>query len=214
MMVEVKSVEILGSNLKSICLIAFVVGAVTGGNLWLHRDDLPLGYARFSGYGFSFDYPELLEIHSWGYPDSSSGPSDFGGTVQVKRYWEGVWENFWVLWYTEIGTPDLGVELETFYRNMDSWGCLTGNQGELLASEKDGHEMLLQTYTFWEDSFRPGGAEFITVSGVWCEPWPPLHANRVYVVTYIAFIESATRQQVLEEFQRYLDSFVGNVAES
>jgi hypothetical protein len=209
-MVEVKTVESLGSNLKSICLIVFVVGAVTGGNLWLHRDDLPLGYVRYSDFGFSFVYPELLDTHSWGVPDSASGPSDFGGGVQVKRYWEGVWENFWVLWYTDIDTPDREVELDKFYRNMDSWGCLTDNKGELLTSEKDGHEMLYQTYTFWEDTFRPGGAQFIAVSGVWYEPWPSLHANRVYVLTYIAFPELTTRQQVLERFQHYLDSFVGH----
>jgi hypothetical protein len=209
-MVEVKTEESPGSNLKSICLIVFVVGTVTGGNLWLHRDDLPLGYVRYSDFGFSFDYPQLLETHSWGFPDSTSGPSDFGGAVQVKRFWEGVWENFWVLWYTDIDTPDREVELEKFYRNMDSWGCLTDNKGELLASEKDGHEMLLQTYTFWEDTFRPGGADFIAVCGVWYEPWPSLRANRVYILTYIAFPELTTQQQVLERFQHYLDSFVGN----
>ena len=30
---------------------------VTGFNLWQHRDDPPLGYTRFTGYGFSFAYP-------------------------------------------------------------------------------------------------------------------------------------------------------------
>ncbi len=70
--------------------------------------------------------------------------------------------------------------------------------------------MLLQTYTFWEETFRPGGAQFIAASGVWYEPWPPLRANRVYILTFIAFSETTTREQVLEKFQLYLDSFVGN----
>ena len=206
-MTEIEIVETRRTYIKSACLIVLVVGAVTGLNLWLHRDDLPLGYARFSGFGFSFDYPQLLETHSWGYPDSSSGPSDFGGTVQVKRYWEGVWENFWVLWYTDVGNPDREVEIGRFYDNMDSWGCLADNIGELLISEKDDHDMVLQTYTFWEDCFGPEGAQFIAASGVWYEPWPPLHANRVYVVTYIAFPELTTRQQAMEMLQQYLDSF-------
>ena len=202
-----KDLNLPRSSLRSVFLVVVCVGAVTGANLWLHRGDLPLGWARYSDFGFSFVYPELLETYSWGYPDPSSGPSDFGGAVQVKRYWEGVWENFWVLWYTDVGTPDLEVELERFCRNMDSWGCIVETKDELLASEKDGHEMLLQTYVFWEDSFKPGGAKFITASGVWCEPWPSLHANRVYVVSYIAFPELTTRQQVLDKFQQYLGSF-------
>jgi len=206
-MTEKKIADSQRSNIKSVCLIILVVGAVTGVNLWLHRDGLPLGHARFSGFGFSFDYPQLLETHSWGYPDSSSGPSDFGGTVQVKRYWEGVWENFWVLWYTDVGTPDLEVEIGRFCRNLDSWGCLTDDVGEPLVSEKDGREMVLQTFTFWEDSFRPGGTQFIATSGVWYQPWPSLHANRVYVVTYIAFPELTTRQQAMEMLQQYLESF-------
>ena len=210
-MIEKETVKSPRSNIMSICLIVLVVGVATGVNLWLHMDDLQLGYARYSGYGFNFVYPELLETHSWGYPDGSSGPNDFGGAVQVKRFWEGVWENFWVIWYTDIGTPDRGVELDKFCDNLDSWGCLTYDRGELVASEKDGHEMLIQTYTFWEDSFRPGGSEFIATSGIWFEPWPSLHANRVYVVTYIAFPELATRQQALERFQWYLVSFYSDI---
>jgi hypothetical protein len=208
-MVESRSVKgSLGLDLKSIYLIVIVVGAVTGGNLWLHRDDLPLGYVRYSNFGFSFVYPQLFDTYSWGYPDPASGPSDFGGGVQAKKYWEGVWQNVIIMWSTEASTPDLEAKLDEFYVALDSWGCKIDVKDQLLASEKDGHEMLYQTYIFWEDTFRPGGAQFIAASGVWYEPWPSLHANRVYVLTYIAFPELTTQQQVLERFQWYLDSFV------
>lgn len=115
-----------------------------------------------------------------------------------------------VIWSTEAATPDLRADLDEFYALMDSWDCVIDNKGELLSSEKDGHEMLLQTYTFIED----GELGYIAATGVWYEPWPPLHANRVYILTYIAYSELTTRQQVLEGFQRYLDSFVGNEAVS
>lgn len=213
-MVEIKTVKSTGANLGSICLIVFVVGAATGVNLWLHRDDLPLGYVKHTSHGFSYVHPELFDTYSWGYPDPSSGPSDFGGGTQAKKYWEGVWQNVIVTWTTETSTPDLEEKLDEFYTALDGWGCKIDSKDQLLASEKDGHEMLYQTYTFTEATFRPGGAQFIAASGVWYEPWPPLRANRVYVLTYIAFSESTTRQQVLEGFQRYLDSFVGNEAVS
>lgn len=208
-MVESRSVMgSLGLDLRSICLIVIVVGAITGGNLWLHRDDLPLGYVRYSNFGFSFVYPQLFDTYSWGYPDPASGPSDFGGGVQAKKYWEGVWQNVIIMWSTEASTPDLEAKLIEFYVALDSWGCKIDVKNQLLASEKDGHEMLYQTYIFTEATFRPGGAQFIAASGVWYEPWPALHANRVYVLTYIAFPELTTQQQVLERFQWYLDSFV------
>ena len=198
------------SNLKSICLIVLVVGTVTGANLWLHKDDLPLGYARYSDFGFSFVYPELFDTYSWGNPDPASGPSDFGGGVQAKKFWEGVWQNVIIVWSTEVSTPDLETELDEFIASLDGWGCKVERKDQQFTSEKDGHEMLYQTYIFWEASFRSGGAQFIAASGVWYEPWPSLHANRVYVLTYIAFPELTTRQQVLERFQHYLDSFVGH----
>ena len=198
------------SNLKSICLIVLVVGTVTGANLWLHKDDLPLGYARYSDFGFSFVYPELFDTYSWGNPDPASAPSDFGGGVQAKKFWEGVWQNVIIVWSTEVSTPDLETELDEFIASLDGWGCKVERKDQQFTSEKDGHEMLYQTYIFWEASFRPGGAQFIAASGVWYQPWPSLHANRVYVLTYIAFPELTTRQQVLERFQHYLDSFIGH----
>lgn len=209
-MVEAKTLGSPRTYLMSIFLVVLVAGAVTGANLWLHRDDLPLGYVRYSGFGFSFVYPEMFDTYSWGHPDPSSVPTDFGGGAQVKKYWEGTWQNVMVIWSTETSTPDLEAKLDELYASYDGWGCRIDRKDQLIASEKDGHEMLLQTYTFWEETFRPGGAEFIAASGVWYEPWPPLRANRVYIFTFIAFSETTTREQVLEKFQLYLDSFVGN----
>lgn len=196
-------------TLRSICLIALIVGAATVANLWIHRGDLPLGYVRYSGFGFSFVYPQLFETYSWGYPDPASVPSDFAGGVQAKRYWEGEWNNVIVVWSTEASTPDLEAKLDEFYASVDGWGCRIDEKGQLLSSEKDGHEMLYQTYVFTEEAFRPGGARFRAASGVWSEPWPSLHAKRVYILTYIAF-ESTPQQEVLESFQHYLGSFVGH----
>lgn len=197
-------------NARSIIVAVLAVGAVTGGNLWLHREDPPLGYVEYSDFGFSFIHPQLLPTYSWGYPDSASGANDFGGVVQAKGLWEGVWRNFMVIWSIEAATPDLGAELDDFYALMDSWDCVIDNKGELLSSEKDGHEMLLQTYTFIED----GDLEYIAATGVWCEPWPSLHANRIYTLTYIAYPHLTSRELVLEKLRQYLDTFNGNTAQA
>ena len=206
-----KSVESRRSDLMSVFLIVLVVGAVTGANLWLHRDGLRLGYVRYSNFGFSFVYPELFDTYTWGNPNPASNPSDFGGGAQAKKLWKGVWQNVIVIWSTEVSTPDLEAELDKFYASVDGWGCKIDSKDQLLASEKDGHEMLYQTWGFTEESFRSGGAQFIAASGVWYEPWPPLHSNRVYILTYIAFSESTTQQQVLDKFEQYLGSFYSDI---
>ena len=196
-----------GMSPRQVILTLLVVGAVTGANLWTHRLDLPLGQVRFSNYGFSIDYPRLYEYHNWGRPDPSTGPNEFGGGVQFKKYWEGNWNNVIIMWNLEPSTPDLEAKFEEFYEEVDSWGCYVDEKYELSTSEKNGYEMLLQTFTFTEDSFRPGGTQFIATTGIWCEPWPSLRSNRLYIFTYIAFLENTSIQQVNETFQHYLDSF-------
>lgn len=198
-----------GKYLRSALLTILVVGVVTGANLWVHRGDLPVGYSEFSGNGFSFEYSEVLEVHSWGFPDGSAGANDFGGCVQVKRLWDGVWRNFWVIWYTDQDTPVLEDELVKFYASMDGWDLPTDNKGELFSSTKDGHEMLYQMYTFIEDGDLPY-PDFTCAAGIWYEPWPSLHTNRVYVLTYIEFTELSSPGRVVDQFNVYLDSFNGN----
>lgn len=192
-------------NPRQLIITLLIVGIATGTNLWLHRNDLPLTQARFSDYGFSIDYPLLYEYHNWGRPDSSTGPNEFGGAVQFKKYWEGTWNNVMIMWNLETSTPDLQAKLDEFYVSMDNSGCHIDDKYELQVSEKDGYQMLRQTYTFTEASFSAGGARFIATTGVWCQPWPSLHSNRLYIFTYIAFLENTSIQQVNETFQHYLE---------
>ena len=203
-----------GLGVRQVILVLLVAGAVTSANLWLHRSDLPLGQVRYSNYGFSIVYPQLYDYYNWGDPDPSAYPDEFGGGVQFKKYWEDTWNNVMIMWRIETSTPDLEAKLEEFYEDLDSWGCHVDERYEPLTSEKDGYPMLCQTYTFTEDSFRSGGAQFIATTGVWCEPWPSLRSNRVYVFTYIAFLENTSYQQVNDNFQHYLDSFNGHYAQT
>jgi len=50
-------VSTLLSRYREALIMAVVVLMVTGFNLWQHRDDPPLGYIEFTGYGFSFVHP-------------------------------------------------------------------------------------------------------------------------------------------------------------
>lgn len=62
----------------SLLVVAALVGAVTVGNLWLHRGSPPLGYARYAGYGFSIEYSQRMtvgegDIGGYGPPTDSAG---------------------------------------------------------------------------------------------------------------------------------------------
>ena len=189
-----------GLNTRQLIITLLIVAIATSANLLLHRNDLAFDQARFSDYGFSIEYPRLYEYHSWGRPDGSMGPNEFGGGVQFKKYWEDTWNNVMILWDLESSTPDLQAKLDEFYVSMDNSGCHIDEKYELQISEKDGYQMLQQTYTFTEHTVR-----FIATTGVWCQPWPSLHSNRLYTFTYIAFLENTSIQQVNEVFQHYLD---------
>jgi hypothetical protein len=189
-----------GINTRQLVITLLIIAISTGSNLWLHRNDLPLGQARFSDYGFSIEYPLLYEYHNWGRPDGSTSPNEFGGGVQFKKNWEDTWNNIMIMWNLETVTPDLQNRLDDFYVSMDNSGCHIDEKYTQVLSEKDGYQMLQQTYTFTENAVR-----FIATTGVWCQPWPPLHSNRLYIFTYIAFLENTSIQQVNETFQHYLD---------
>jgi len=200
-----KANHLPGLNTRQLVITLLIVATATGANLWLHRNALPLDQARFSEYGFSIEYPRIYEYHNWGRPDGSTGPNEFGGGVQFKKYWEGTWNNVMIEWNLETSTPDLEARLDEFYVSMDNSGCHIDEKYEQVLSEKDGYQMLQQTYTFTEETFSAGGARFIATTGVWCQPWPSLHSNRLYIFTYITFLENTSTQQVNETFQHYLN---------
>ena len=195
-----KTNHLPGLNTQQLIITLLIVAITTGANLLLHRNDLPLGQANFSNYGFSIEYPRLYEYHNWGRPDGTTSPNEFGGGVQFKKNWENTWNNIMIMWNLEPSTPDLQNRLDEFYVSMDNSGCHIDKKYEQVISEKDGYQMLQQTYTFTENTVR-----FIATTGIWCQPWPSLHSNRLYIFTYIAFLENTSIQQVNETFQHYLD---------
>ncbi len=47
---------------RSLVIVLIAVGAVTGGNLWIHRGDPPIGYVRYTGHDISFDYTVEMNL--------------------------------------------------------------------------------------------------------------------------------------------------------
>jgi len=54
------------SSLKALLVSLIIVGVVTGGSLWIHRSDVPLGRACYSGFGFTVDYSSMMQVQEMG----------------------------------------------------------------------------------------------------------------------------------------------------
>ena len=94
---------------RNLLIVAVIVSAVTGGNLWLHRGDPPVGYARYTGFGFTLEYSLQTTLMV----DGIGGwePTESGGTVQVALQGMGV-EQYGVIWVTTESMPTQMRSLE------------------------------------------------------------------------------------------------------
>ena len=65
---------------RNLLVVAVIVSAVTGGNLWLHRGDPAVGYARYTDFGFTLDYSLQMNLQVAGF--GGWEPTESAGTVQ------------------------------------------------------------------------------------------------------------------------------------
>jgi hypothetical protein len=192
-------------TLRNILVTIIIIGAMTGGNLWIHRSDPPLGYGRYDNFGLTFEFPLLFSVVEAGFPDPSTGANDFMGLAQAQGIWENEYHNYLVVWVTESSIPELGDTLEQIYLALADVGCVIDSKESIGTIEKEGHELLYQSITFKQDEL-----DFIGTFGVWYEPWSSFHANRVYMASYITFQDVVTRRQVEETFLTFTSTINSN----
>lgn len=166
---ELRTIYTKANILSGRALLSAIVliGAVTGGNLWLHSGDPALGYARYVGYGLSFDYSQRMRLVEMGL---GGGPV-FEATGNVQASWqdEGL-EQFGVIWVSPEGLPtymDRTPEdaLDYIFTIIEMSGTRISEKGALSTMAHDGHEMAYQTFTLLESGFAIPG-----IIGAWyCE---------------------------------------------
>jgi len=204
MMVETRNaVGSLGLNLRSIGIIVIVVGAVTGGNLWLNRGAPKLGYERYSGHGFSIEYRKDMwtTTNGLGGGPATDEAGSFQGTLQVDSL-----EQFGVIWLAPDSLPThmqgLGLEgaLDYIFALIEMTGTPFAGKGELKTSSKDSHEMLYQYFNITESGIIIPG-----IIGAWyCED------DRILML-YLIHVPDINQPDVLSQeletrWQVYLDS--------
>lgn len=169
---------------------------------------LSLGCSRepetktFSNHGFSFEYPGKFSVTERGLYDYVA--NDISGVVEAFREDDEI-EMFQTIWvHTRPDefepTDDLPMMLEDAFAGIESVENIAGfDTSELVETTKAGQELLYKYYTF---NFVGGDRVNGIVGAFYCEDGQKLFR----LLTMNSTISD--RQDVLEDFQRYLDSFV------
>ena len=143
------------------------------------------GYAKFSAYDFSFEYPQEMYLSIEGVLEIEA--NKYSGLVMAKKL--NKTEVLVVLWANTTYPRDLDVALE------DGFSTGTGiTRGQRVNSTINGHEIKYQDYTITVDD--------ITYYGVMAS-WNCDINRIVYSISYLD-----AEEDVLSPFLQYLDSFV------
>jgi hypothetical protein len=153
-------------NTRNLFIVAVIVSAVTGGNLWLHRGDPPVGYARYAGFGFTLDYSLQMTLQVSGNDDWE--PTESGGTAQVSLQGNSV-EQYGVIWATPESLPShlSGLEgsLDYTFGLVGMDGATISDRGAYSFMTHNGHEMIYQTFSVIEQGFAIPGI----MGAMYCE---------------------------------------------
>ncbi len=177
---------------RSLIVVVALVGAVTVGDLWLHRGSPPLGYARYTGYGFTIDYSQRMTVG-----ESDLGgygpPTDSAGIVQWRRQ-DTELEQFGVIWMrpeglsTNVDKTPAGA-LDQLFGYIVMGGTMIGVSGGLETMTKDGHEGVHRRFTVEESGFSIPG-----IIGAWyCEE------SGKYLMLYLIHVPDVTRPEVVSQ---------------
>jgi hypothetical protein len=176
-------------SMRSMLMVIALVGAVTSGNLWLHQGNPPLGYSRYTGYGFSIDYSQLMKRR-----ESDLGgqdpPTDSAGMVQWSRQDKEL-EQFGVIWIRLSSNVDVTPErvLDRFFLEMGLSGTRIGERGELKIMAKDVHEVVYQTFTVEESGISIPGM----IGGWYCR------ASGKYLMLYAIYVPDIYHPEIISQ---------------
>lgn len=192
-------------DMRTILAMIVIVGAVTGGNLWIHRGDPLLGYTSYNGHGFSIDYRHDMRFEELGLGGGSATESI--GMVEGRLEGKGL-EQFGVIWMTSeklpshISSTPEGA-LEYIFAVIGMAGTQISNKGEVVVMSIDGREVSSQTFDVLDSDITVRGK----VGAWYCE------GAGKFLILYVIHIPDFSQPEVLSMdvesmWQSYLNSLV------
>jgi hypothetical protein len=152
-------------NTRSMVIALVVVGAVTGGNLWIHRGDPAIGFNRYDNFGVSFDYDAWTNIQEGDF--GGGQPTEDGGSVTASVQSNEALKQYGVFWMKPefmppfySGSPE--GALDFLLGSAGLAGTQIVDRGEYSTTTKDGHEVVYQTFGISES-----GITIPAVIGAW-----------------------------------------------
>jgi len=175
---------------RSLVIMLIAAGAVTGGNLWIHRADPQLGYVRYTGYGISFDYSVMMTQRESDLTGFGSA-TDSGGTVQVSYQDADLLEQYGVMWVEPKSMPSNAARtpeaaLDFLFGFIGLAGTQITDRSECSTTTTDGHGVIYQTFGVPESGFTIPG-----IIGAWyCE-----ETGR-FLITYLIYVPDFENTEV------------------
>ena len=185
-----------------IALVLLVASACGGGGAPATPTPTPTEFKTYSKYGLSFEYPKRFSVTEMGVLENEA--SDNSGIVQVGIENDEV-QIFQTMWIQIVQATweiagDLEMMLDGGFEALETAeGTVGVVRGELVDTTKAGHQMLYQYYT----CTITGGERLYGIQALfYCD-----ESQKVFQLLTINNTISAT-QDVLQDFENYLDSFV------
>jgi hypothetical protein len=182
----------LKKNRLAILLIIIVAAAAVIGFIWWYIGRTPeRERERYSKFGFSFEYPQGMEISEVGLEGEGTATSSSGALLGDLT--NDDIEFIKLSWQTIEPAPELEDSLNKSFQGIEAEGAYV-EKGQLVTSAQvDGHDMIYQYFTASVETLT-----FYGITGVWyCDT-----NNKSY-----EFILMHTQQDVLPKFQQYINSF-------
>ena len=183
-------------------ITALVIGGCGGGEEQVTPEATPSDFMTFSKYGFSFEYPKAFSVTEMGM--LSNEANDASGLVLVSIEKGMETELFMVTWIEIVQSTweimgDLEAILEDGFAGMELDEGVTVERGELVQTSMAGHEMV---YRYYSATYVEEGKSYGIAGCFYCDR----SQKQFYLVTANTTIRA--KEDVLEDFMTYLDSFV------
>ncbi|MFB0558878.1 MAG: hypothetical protein ACETVY_07165, partial [Candidatus Bathyarchaeia archaeon] len=200
------------TTIRAVLIVALIVVVVGGGYWWYtgyqgrqpeEPDEEPTtrpfpetSFETYTGFGFSLDHPEGMIFSAGG----TLGGFDHARPVygDVQGIWEEVPETMGVIWIPEDAGFDLTTALDGAFEGVEEGGIVIVSRGEMETGEKDGQELLYQSFELSDAGVSQKG-----MVGAWNSEGD----ERIYLLFLVTLPEVGTPEELHSRWRGYVDSF-------
>ena len=197
---------------QTVLIMALIVIVVGGGYWWYTSyqgrqpespDEEPTtrsfpktSFETYKGFGFSLDHPEEMIFSAGG----NLGGFDHARPVygDIQGIWEEVPESMGVIWIPEEWGFDLTTALDGAFKGVAEGGIVIVSRGGMETGEKDGQELLYQSFELSDAGVSQKG-----MVGAWNSE----EDGRIYLLFLVTLPEVGTPKELHSRWRGYLDSF-------